>query len=35
MPRIGTNLVDPEGVEIVRGWIESMTEERGYPVVEE
>jgi hypothetical protein len=34
MPRIGTNLVDPDGVAIVRAWIESMTVERGYPAVE-
>lgn len=31
MPRIGTNRVDDEGVALVQAWIESMTEERGYP----
>jgi len=31
MPPLGTHVVDDAGVEIVRAWIESMTEERGYP----
>lgn len=31
MPALGTHLVDPDGVAAVRAWIESMTEDRGYP----
>ncbi len=31
MPPLGTHVVDPAGVEVVQAWIESMTEERGYP----
>lgn len=31
MPRLGTNIVDEAGVAVVQAWIESMTEERGYP----
>jgi hypothetical protein len=31
MPRIGTNRVDTQGVALVQAWIESMTQERGYP----
>ena len=31
MPRMGTNRVDDQGVQLVRDWIESMTEARGYP----
>jgi len=31
MPPLGTHLPDPEGVDLVRSWIESMTEARGYP----
>lgn len=31
MPPLGTHEVDEAGVEIVRAWIESMTQERGYP----
>jgi len=31
MPPLGTHVVDPEGVELIQAWIESMTEERGYP----
>ena len=31
MPRIGTNLVDPAGIAIIRAWIGHMTSERGYP----
>ena len=31
MPPLGTHVVHEEGVDAVRAWIESMTEERGYP----
>lgn len=31
MPPLGTHIADPTGVAFVRAWIESMTEERGYP----
>lgn len=31
MPRLGTNRVDDDGVAAVQAWIESMTQERGYP----
>ena len=31
MPPLGTHVADPEGVGVVEAWIESMTEERGYP----
>jgi hypothetical protein len=31
MPPLGTHVADPEGVAVVQAWIESMTEERGYP----
>jgi hypothetical protein len=31
MPPIGTHVIDPDGVAAIRAWIESMTEERGYP----
>jgi hypothetical protein len=31
MPPLGTHVVDQAGVDAVRAWIESMTEERGYP----
>jgi len=31
MPPIASHVVDPAGIEIVTAWIESMTEERGYP----
>ena len=31
MPPIGTHVAHQEGVDMVRAWIESMTEERGYP----
>jgi hypothetical protein len=31
MPRLGTNVVDEDGVAAVQAWIESMTEDRGYP----
>jgi hypothetical protein len=34
MPRIGTNVVDPEGVDVTTRWIESMTEAGGYPAPE-
>jgi hypothetical protein len=34
MPPLGTHQVDPEGVAAVRAWIESMSEERGYPAAE-
>ncbi len=31
MPPLGTHVVDPTGIELIRAWIESMTQERGYP----
>jgi hypothetical protein len=31
MPPLGTHVADPDGVAVVLAWIESMTEERGYP----
>lgn len=31
MPPVGTHVVHEEGVAAVKAWIESMTEERGYP----
>ncbi|AUX24082.1 hypothetical protein SOCEGT47_046150 [Sorangium cellulosum] len=31
MPRIGTNKVDPTGVQVVTRWIQEMTQEAGYP----
>lgn len=31
MPPLGTHVIDPDGVAAIRAWIESMTEERGYP----
>jgi len=31
MPPLGTHMADPDGVAVVQAWIESMTEERGYP----
>src|SRR5688572_16196883 len=31
MPPLGSHVADDEGVALVRAWIESMTEERGYP----
>jgi hypothetical protein len=31
MPRLGTNVVDDDGVAVVQAWIEGMTTERGYP----
>jgi hypothetical protein len=31
MPPLGTHMADPDGVAVVLAWIESMTEERGYP----
>jgi hypothetical protein len=31
MPRLGTNDVDTDGVDVVSAWLESMTVERGYP----
>src|SRR5690606_23050033 len=31
MPPIGSHVVHEAGVELVRTWIESMTEDRGYP----
>lgn len=31
MPPLGTHVADQAGVDMVRAWIESMTEERGYP----
>lgn len=31
MPPLGTHVADPAGVAMVQAWIESMTEERGYP----
>lgn len=31
MPRLGTNVVDADGVAAVQAWIEAMTPERGYP----
>jgi hypothetical protein len=31
MPPLGTHVIDPEGISVIRAWIESMTEERGYP----
>jgi hypothetical protein len=34
MPPLGTHVVDDAGVVAVRAWIESMTEERGYPPAE-
>jgi hypothetical protein len=35
MPPLGTHVADPAGVAMVRAWIESMTEERGYPAAAE
>lgn len=35
MPPLGTHVADPDGVDIVQTWIESMTEERGYPAAAE
>ncbi len=34
MPPLGTHVVHQEGVDAVIAWIESMTEERGYPAPE-
>jgi hypothetical protein len=34
MPPLGTHVVHQEGVDAVVAWIESMTEERGYPAPE-
>jgi hypothetical protein len=34
MPPIGTHVIDETGTALVRAWIESMTEERGYPPAE-
>lgn len=31
MPPLGSHVVHQEGVDAVKAWIESMTEERGYP----
>lgn len=31
MPPIGTHVAHQAGIDMVRAWIESMTEERGYP----
>lgn len=31
MPPIGTHAIHQQGVDMVRAWIESMTEARGYP----
>lgn len=31
MPPLGTHQIDEEGVSLVRAWIESMSEARGYP----
>jgi hypothetical protein len=31
MPPLGTHVVHEAGVDAIRAWIESMTEERGYP----
>jgi len=31
MPPIASHAVDPEGVALVKAWVESMTEARGYP----
>jgi hypothetical protein len=31
MPRLGSNVVDPDGVAAVTAWIANMTPERGYP----
>jgi hypothetical protein len=31
MPPLGTHVVDPAGVDLVKAWILSMTEARGYP----
>lgn len=31
MPALGTHQVDPEGLSVVKAWIDAMTEERGYP----
>lgn len=35
MPPLGTHVAHQEGVDKVRAWIESMTEERGYPAAAE
>ncbi len=35
MPPIGTHVAHQAGVDMVRAWIESMTEERGYPAAAE
>jgi len=35
MPPLGTHVADPDGVALVRAWIEAMTEERGYPAAAE
>jgi hypothetical protein len=34
MPPLGTHVVHQEGIDAVTAWIESMTEERGYPAAE-
>lgn len=34
MPRFGTNIADPAGLEAVTRWIEQMTEANGYPPAE-
>lgn len=31
MPRLGTNVVDDRGVEVVGAWVDAMSEDRGYP----
>jgi hypothetical protein len=31
MPPLGTHQVDEEGLATVTSWVQSMTEERGYP----
>jgi len=31
MPRLGTNVVDPDGMRIVSDWVNHMTPARGYP----
>lgn len=35
MPPLGTHVAHQEGIDLVRAWIESMTEERGYPAAAE